>query len=132
MMRRKILFLLVVLTVILTAACSAQPANNLQKDISVDQAHAMYPDGAFFLDVRTPEEWKEVHIPSSTLIPLNELPTRLSEAPKDKNIIVVCRSGNRSQQGRDILLNAGWTQATSMSGGIRDWLAKGYPTEKGQ
>jgi rhodanese-related sulfurtransferase len=81
------------------------------------------------LDVRQPEEWDQVHIPGTTLIPLGELESRLSEVPKDKEVVVVCRSGNRSQQGRDILLNAGFEQVTSMTGGLNDWRSSGYPTE---
>ena len=66
--------------------------------------------------------------PTRLLIPLDELPNRLSEIPKDKEILVICRSGNRSQEGRDILLNAGYN-ATSMAGGLKEWFARGYPTE---
>jgi len=44
----------------------------------------------------------------------------------------VCRSGNRSKQGRDILLDAGFTQVTSMAGGLNEWKAAGYPTITGQ
>jgi rhodanese-related sulfurtransferase len=53
----------------------------------------------------------------------------VSEVPRDKEIVVVCRSGNRSQQGRDILLDAGFAQVTSMTGGLNEWRAKGYPIE---
>ena len=84
--------------------------------------------GTFTVDVRTQEEWDEYHAPNTTLIPLDQLPNRLSEVPKDKEILVVCRSGNRSQQGRDILLSAGYN-ATSMAGGLKEWYAKGYPIE---
>ena len=84
--------------------------------------------GTFVVDVRTQEEWDEYHAPNTTLIPLDQLPNRLSEVPKDKEILVVCRSGNRSQQGRDILLSAGYN-ATSMTGGLKEWYAKGYPIE---
>ena len=52
------------------------------------------------------------------------------EVPRDREIVVVCRSGNRSQQGRDILLNAGYTQVTSMQGGLNEWRASGYPVEQ--
>jgi len=44
---------------------------------------------------------------------------------------VVCRSGNRSQAGRDILLNAGFTKVTSMSGGLNEWRSLGFPTVTG-
>jgi rhodanese-related sulfurtransferase len=56
------------------------------------------------------------------------LQSRVNEIPKDKKIVVVCRSGNRSQQGRDILLAAGFN-ATSMTGGLKEWYAKGYAIE---
>ena len=108
-----------------------QLANSLAKEISVYEAAKMREQGAFILDVRTPEEWNEVHIPDSTLIPLDELPNRVNEVPKDQDVVVVCRSGNRSQQGRDILLNAGYEQVTSMTGGVNEWKTAGYPTVSG-
>jgi rhodanese-related sulfurtransferase len=102
---------------------------SLPKEISVSEAYTKYQQGAFFIDVRTQEEWNEYHAPNTSLVPLDQLPARLNELPKDKEIVVVCRSGNRSQQGRDILLNAGFTQVTSMTGGLSDWRASGYPIE---
>jgi rhodanese-related sulfurtransferase len=103
-------------------------ATKLAKEISVDEAHEMYQAGTFVLDVRTQEEWDEYHAPNTKLIPLDQLPSRLSELPKDREIVVVCRSGNRSQEARDILLAAGFN-ATSMAGGLKEWYAKGYPIE---
>lgn len=103
----------------------------LSKEISVQEAYAMRQDGAFILDVRQPEEWIDYHIPGSTLIPLGELESRLSEVPKDKDVVVVCRSGNRSQEGRDILSRAGFSQVTSMAGGVSTWRANGYETVTG-
>ena len=66
------------------------------------------------LDVRTPEEWNEYHVPGSTSLLLDELPKRVAEVPKDKEVVVVCRSGNRSATGRDVLLKAGYPQVTSL------------------
>lgn len=100
-------------------------------EISVQQAYSYYTSGVFFLDVRTPQEWEEGHIPNSTLIPLDELPKRLNELPASQPIVVVCRSGNRSQQGREILRRAGFEQVTSMSGGINQWRGAGYPVTSG-
>ncbi len=101
----------------------------LPGEISVGEAYTKYQNGAFVLDVRTQEEWNDFHAPNTTLIPLDQLGARLSEVPKDKEIVVVCRSGNRSQEGRDILLNAGFTRVTSMQGGLNEWRASGYPIE---
>lgn len=102
---------------------------SLPKEISVSEAYTKYQQGAFFIDVRTQEEWNEYHAPNTSLIPLDQLPARLNELPKDREIVVVCRSGNRSAQGRDILLGAGFTQVTSMAGGLSEWRASGYPIE---
>jgi rhodanese-related sulfurtransferase len=105
------------------------PTAGLPKEISVDEAYQKVQQGAFLLDVRTTEEWNDFHAVGATLIPLDELPNRLSEVPRDRIIVVVCRSGNRSQQGRDILLNAGYKQVTSMTGGMNAWRDAGYPIE---
>jgi rhodanese-related sulfurtransferase len=60
------------------------------------------------------------------------LQNRLTEVPKDQKVVVVCRSGNRSASGRDILLNAGFKQVTSMAGGVSAWQAQGFPIVTGQ
>lgn len=108
----------------------ASSAGTLPASVSVDEAYQMYQEGTFVLDVRTPEEWNEFHAPNTTLIPLDELASRVDELPKDKPIVVVCRSGNRSQAGRDILLQAGF-DATSMNGGLNEWRSKGYAVVSG-
>ena len=109
-----------------TTASSSYP-----REISVEEAVDRRDAGAFILDVRQPEEWNEFHVPDSTLIPLGELASRVDELPKDQEIVIVCRSGNRSAQGRDVLLDAGFTQVTSMAGGLTQWRAAGYPTISG-
>jgi rhodanese-related sulfurtransferase len=117
------------------ASCGAAPAQvidettTLPAEISIDEAHELYQEGIFFLDVRTQEEWDEFHAPNSTLIPLDQLESRLHEVPEDEQIVVVCRSGNRSQAGRDILLNNGFNQITSMAGGLNAWRSAGYPIQ---
>jgi len=106
-------------------------ANGLPREVSVQQAAELREQGAFMMDVRELEEWQEFHLPGAVLIPLGELSSRLNEIPKDRPIVVVCRSGNRSAQGRDILLNAGFENVTSMGGGMNQWRAAGYPVESG-
>lgn len=107
-------------------------AGSMPPEISVSEAVAKQEAGAFILDVREPSEWNEAHIDGATLIPLGELVSRVNELPKDKEIVVVCRSGNRSAQARDLLVNEGFTQVTSMAGGLNQWKAAGYPTVSGQ
>ena len=121
----------VLVIIVLIVSLAGRSGGGLPASISVDEAHQKYLAGTYILDVRTQAEWDEYHAPGTTLIPFDELPQRLSELPRDREIIVVCRSGNRSQQGRDILLNAGFRQVTSMDGGLKAWRDKGYPIQTG-
>ncbi len=118
-----------------TSAPSAAPVASsvaaLPLEIPVADALAMREAGALVLDVREDDEWAAGHIPDATHIPLGHLAARAGELPKDQPIVVVCRSGNRSAQGRDILLGAGFPAVTSMAGGMNDWTAAGYPTTTG-
>jgi rhodanese-related sulfurtransferase len=103
----------------------------LPAEISVQEAYAYYEEDTFILDVRTLEEWNEGHIPGATLIPLDQLESRLAELPQGEEIVVICRSGNRSAVGRDILLGAGFESVTSVAGGFNQWSANEYPVEFG-
>ena len=114
-----------------TVATQPAAAVTLPDTISVAAAAAKREAGAFFLDVRELAEWNQVHIPGSTLIPLGDLEKRLNEVPRDKAVVVVCRSGTRSRTGCDILKTAGFTQVTCMNGGLTAWQAAGYPTVTG-
>jgi len=109
----------------------ASDSQQLPRTVSVEEAAALREEGAFILDVREPSEWEQGHIEGATLIPLGQLLQRSAELPTDQTIVVVCRSGNRSAQGRDILETAGFTTVTSMTGGMNDWQAQGYPIVTG-
>lgn len=124
------------IAVVIAAVFLSNPGNavsveSLPLELSVTEAFAMRDAGAFILDVREPVEWNESHIPGATLIPLGELASRVNEVPKDREVVVVCRSGNRSQQGRDILLSSGFEQVTSMAGGMNQWVDAGFETVSG-
>jgi rhodanese-related sulfurtransferase len=56
----------------------------------------------------------------------------LSEVPTGQKIVVVCNSGNRSKPGRDILLDAGFPEVTSMDGGVSGWKTQGLPIVTGE
>lgn len=125
-----------IIAVILAAVFLFNPGDStaaeaLPREVSVTEAAALRDSGAFILDVREPDEWVESHIPGATLIPLGELASRVDELPQDQEIVVVCRSGNRSAQGRDILLSAGFAQVTSMAGGVNQWKSAGFETVSG-
>jgi rhodanese-related sulfurtransferase len=86
-------------------------------------------DDVLILDVREQFEYDEKHIPGITLIPMGEVPARLNEIPTDKEVILTCRSGNRSGQVTDFLRQQGFTNVHNMEGGIVAWEAAGLPVE---
>jgi len=84
-------------------------------------------ENIFLLDVRTPEEFtQDGHVAQATLIPLDQLDSRLSELPKDKPVLCICRSGNRSTTACTDLLARGY-DATNVTGGMNAWKAASLP-----
>jgi len=75
----------------------------------------------FVLDVREPWEWDICHFPEATLIPLKELPNRLTELDNSKAMIVHCRSGGRSSKAVELLRKSGFPNARNLKGGILAW-----------
>ena len=85
----------------------------------------------YLLDVRQPEEFRSGHISGAKLIPLGELRARMNELPKTQQILVVCRSGNRSMSATRQLTSAGF-DAMNMTGGMIAWSNAGFPVSKGK
>ena len=106
--------------------------NSLPAEINTEMGFQKFEDGAFLLDVRTPEEWVEYHVDGATLITLDELEFRTNEVPFDQEVIIICNSGNRAQVARDILLSAGHTSVTSIAGGIQGWMSAGHDYVTGE
>ena len=83
------------------------------------KAFEMNKAGAILLDVRTPAEVaKGMASESAVNVPLQELPQRLSEVPKDKDLLVYCRSGKRSMAASKFLVENGYTRVFNIEGGI--------------
>lgn len=94
------------------------------------QAKLKEQNKPYLLDVREPSEYKDGHIPGATLIPLGELGRRVHELPRDREILCVCRSGNRSGSATRHLISAGY-KATNLAGGMNNWSRAGLPIKKG-
>ncbi len=84
------------------------------------------------LDVRQPGEYAEAHLPGSILIPLPDLAQRIGELPKDRPIVAMCRSGNRSKVAVSLLQRAGVADVYNLEGGILDWTKKNLPVTRGK
>lgn len=121
-MRRWIPFLLLLLFL---AGCTASnEQENSYRQISMDEAVTMMEEesGYIILDVRTPEEFRERHIPNAINIPNETIGSEdIQELPdRDQLILVYCRSGNRSKQASGKLAELGYTNIVEI-GGINDW-----------
>jgi len=84
---------------------------------------------AILVDVRERAEWDEARIPGAIHVPLGELATRLHEIPRDRKVILQCRSGNRSRSATELLLQAGYADVANLEGGIVRWAREGHPVE---
>ncbi len=87
---------------------------------------ALVDAGALLLDVREPDEWHAEHAPDAVLIPMAQVRERREELPRDKRIVVVCRSGGRSAAVTDSLRTWGF-DAVNLAGGMCAWAAAGLP-----
>lgn len=73
------------------------------------------------IDVREPDEFETARIEGAVLIPLGELPQRLSEVPKDKPVVVQCHHGGRSARAVGFMLQNGFSDVKNLEGGIDAW-----------
>ncbi len=89
------------------------PASGLAKDV-------------YLLDVREDDEWEAGHAPAAVHIPLGQLGGRTDEVPKDRDVYVICRAGNRSAYATQALDAGGW-KAVNVSDGMQGWAAAGLP-----
>lgn len=131
-------FLVLLIAIMIFASRGGDRAAGIQ-NVTVEEAKKMVgKEDVFILDVRSPSEFNSSHIEGAILIPVKNsggsnlspdqlLEARIDEVPKNKKILVYCRSGNRSALASQILVNAGYSQVYNMEGGISAWTDAGYP-----
>ena len=116
----------ILLTALMLTGCTGavNSTNNTYRQITMDEAVAMMEreSGYIILDVRTPAEFAEKHIPNAINIPNENIGTDEISALPDKNqlIMVYCRSGRRSKEAAEKLVKLGYTNIVEF-GGILDW-----------
>jgi rhodanese-related sulfurtransferase len=94
--------------------------------LSGSQARDAVRDGAQLIDVRESSEWNAGHAPQAVHIPAGQVMGRLNRLNKNKDVVVVCRSGNRSR-GVTKQLRAQGYEAFTLQGGMRAWQAAEGP-----
>ena len=89
-------------------------------------------EDAIVVDVREPHEYAAGHVPNARHIPMGQVDKRLGELDrfKDKPVIVVCQSGNRSSSTCNALTKRGFEKVYNLSGGISAWEQAGMPVTK--
>src|SRR5438270_2943539 len=93
------------------------------------------PKAPRVVDVRTPAEFETAHIAGALNVPLDlldqhgaEIAQRLSH---DEDVVLVCRSGQRSAKAQALLRNAGLTSGRVLEKGITDWESQGFAVDRG-
>lgn len=81
--------------------------------------HELVAAGATLLDVRTPEEFAERHLEGAVNIPVDQVEARLAEIPRDRPVVVYCRSGARSMSAARVLRRSGYD--VEDLGSINEW-----------
>ena len=112
------------MSLLLLVGCASQSEESTYRQITMDEAIIMMEEESNYiiLDVRTPEEFSEKHIPGAINIPNETIGTEeVPELPdKDQLILIYCRSGNRSKQASEKLVRLGYMNIVEF-GGINDW-----------
>lgn len=99
-------------------------------EVALDSFAAAHADGATVIDVREPGEYVGGHVPGAVLVPMGQLPSRVSELDRSRPLYVICASGNRSGAMTDYLRRAGF-DAWSVAGGTSAWARSGRPVVTG-
>jgi rhodanese-related sulfurtransferase len=133
----KIIFILILSALLiygLKYIVSAGPKQYEDITVSEFQGRLKENPGIFILDVRAPDEYRELHVPdTSRLIPVEELERRLDELKglEETEIYVICRSGRRSVTASELLTSHGFKKVLNISGGIMEYKRTNYPIEQG-
>jgi rhodanese-related sulfurtransferase len=104
-------------------ACSKATSATDDVDWTTQQLADKLAKGETFrlIDVREPDEYAAGHIPGAELMPLGQLTQYLSALKPEEEIVVICRSGNRSQQAVRLLKQHGYTKVRNVMGGMLSW-----------
>lgn len=102
--------------------------DNVVNEIDSESLHRRLADGEglMLLDIRTPAEIAHGAIPDAIPLPMHLLPLRLNELPRNRDLVFYCRSGARSFQACDYMMQQGWTNVLNLRGGIVAWARYGF------
>ena len=105
---------------------------NLKEVTPLEATQLLNHQDAVLLDVREPQEYQEGFLPNSIRIPLGSLSEKAAQLDKhrERPIIIVCRSGNRSAQAVRMLKRMGYETVYNLGGGLHAWRTANLPISK--
>jgi len=115
------------------AAPATAPATFVATPMSQEallEHQSKHPKHLLVLDVRTPQEYADGHVPGAVNVPYDQLASRLAEVPKDKDVVLYCKSGRRAGIAADVLAANGYTRLSHLEGDMNAWVEKGRPVVK--
>jgi thioredoxin len=108
---------------------AATEAGDEVAEIDLETFAARHAEGGYVVDVREPHEYAGGHVPGAVLVPMNDVPGRVAELPRDRVVHVICQSGHRSRSVTDWLRAQG-VDAVNVAGGTGEWQARGWALER--
>lgn len=99
-------------------------------EVQPADAWRMLQAGAYAVDVREPDEFAAGRVPGSVLLPLGQVAENLTSIPRDREVVVVCRSGRRSGEAVRLLQQSGFDRALNLAGGMLAWRGAELPVEE--
>jgi phage shock protein E len=116
---------------LISLGCAPESAAN--REISPEQLLSMAaePDSVFILDVRSPKEFAESHVPGAVNVPHDQVATRLGDLPDPdgRPVVVYCERGGRASRAEAVLMQAGFSDVRHLTGDMSAWREQGHPTE---
>ena len=97
--------------------------------VSLEQAREEHEAGkAVLVDIREPDEHASGVAPGARLLPMRQLAARISELPRDRPVLLICNTQNRSRATFEALRERGWTNLRYVNGGMSEWSRRGWKT----
>ncbi len=134
---KQFVFFVLLLALLAAQGCSKSDSTHpAYSEITTDQLYQRMELGEnlLIIDVRTPEEFvgQLGHVAGAKLLPLQEIESWVKDFQdqKDREIILICRSGNRSGVAARFLAEHAFSHVVNVLGGMRDWNKKGFPVER--
>ncbi|MCY0877000.1 MAG: rhodanese-like domain-containing protein [Firmicutes bacterium] len=119
-----IVLVILIVLIVVWFFMSRRPTTGIRNITAAELENYLSDKNRVFVDVREPHEYKSGHVQGMKNIPLGQLAGRTGELPKDREIVLMCRSGGRSMMAAKTLKKHGYSQIVNVRGGISAWSGK--------